>query len=369
MGPLSEVRKQIPFRGGHVMSTRLLGKSALLLTLALLAHSALAQYKRIDLVSTSSSKTPHNDPNLINGWGIAFFPGNPYWVSDNITGVSTLYDRFGNINPLVVTIPPAPSQPFGPTGSPTGIIANPTSGFVVTENGVSGPSAFVFATEDGTISGWAPTVNATNAIIAVDNSASLALYTGLAFAQTGPHALIYAADAVNNKIDIYNSNFKLVKSFSDPSPPAGLSVYGVQNLKGKIYVTYASPTPLQGGAVDVFSRKGNFIKRLATNAPGGPLEGAWGMVISPSNFGPLSNALLVGNVDNGQINAFDPNTGAFLGTMMDRDGNTIHIGGLWGLVFGAGDKVTGSKNHLFFSSGPDKYARGLFGKILPPNGD
>jgi uncharacterized protein (TIGR03118 family) len=351
------------------MSTRLLGKAALLLALALVAHSALAQYRRIDLVSTSSSKTPHNDPNLINGWGIAFFPGNPYWVADNVTGVSTLYDQFGNITPLVVTIPPAPSQPFGPIGSPTGVIANPTSGFVVSENGVSGPSAFVFATEDGTISGWAPTVDATNAIIAIDNSASFALYTGLAYAQTGPHVLIYAADAVNNKIDIYNSNFQFVKSFSDPTPPAGLGVYGVQTLNGQIYVTYASPTPLQGGAVDVFGTTGNFIKRLTTNGPGGPLEGAWGMVMSPSNFGPLSNALLVGNVDNGQINAFDPNTGAFLGAMKDHNGNTMNIGGLWALVFGTGGQVSGSKNNLFFAAGPGNYARGLFGKILPPDSD
>lgn len=351
------------------MHTRFLGKAALLLTLALVAHSALAQYRRIDLVSTSSSKTPHQDPNLINGWGIAYFPGNPYWIADNVTGVSTLYDQFGNINPLVVTIPPAPSQPFGPTGSPTGVIANPTSGFVVSENGVSGPSAFVFATEDGTISGWAPTVDATNAIIAVDNSASFALYTGLTYNQTGPHVLIYAADAVNNKIDVYNSNFEFVTSFSDPTPPAGLGVYGVQALNGQIYVTYASPVPFSGGAVDVFGVTGKFIQRLTTNGPGGPLEGAWGMVISPSNFGPLSNALPVGNVDDGHINAFDPNTGAFLGTMTDHNGNAMHIGGLWALVFGAGDQVTGSKNNLFFAAGPGNYARGLFGKILPPSSD
>jgi len=348
------------------MSARFLVKTGLLLTLALVSISDFAQYRQVNLVSTSSHTTPHNDPNLVNGWGIAFFPGSPYWVSDNVTGKSTLYDQFGNLIPLVVTIPPAPSQPFGPVGTPTGIIANPTAGFQVTENGVTGAAAFVFATLDGTISGWAPTVDGTNAIIAVDNSASFALYTGLAFAQTGSHVLLYAADAVNNRIDVYNTNFKWIKSFGDPAPPAGLSVYGVQNLNNQIYVTYASPVPFVGGAVDVFSLTGNFIKRLSTNGPSGPLQGAWGMAMSPSNFGSFSNALLIGNVDNGHINAFDPNSGAFLGSLQNTQGQDFHIGGLWGLAFGTGDSVTGSKNNLFFAAGPAGYTQGLFGKILPP---
>ncbi len=348
------------------MSARSFGKAALFLILALAASNTLAQYREVNLVSTSSRTTPHNDANLVNGWGVAFFPGSPFWISDNVTGKSTLYDQFGNIIPLVVTIPPAPSQPFGPVGTPTGIIANPTQGFVVTENGVSGPSAFVFATLDGTISGWAPNVDLTNAIVAVDNSASFALYTGLAYAQTGPQVLIYAADAVNNKVDMYNTNFKWIKSFSDPNPPAGLSVYGVQNINNQIYVTYASPVPFSGGAIDVFSVTGVFMKRLSTNGPAGPLQGAWGMAMSPGNFGPFSNALLVGNVDNGHINAFDPNTGNFLGSLKNTMGEDFHIGGLWALAFGDGDPVTGSKNNLFFAAGPAGYTQGLFGKILPP---
>lgn len=350
------------------MSARFPAKAVLLVALALAAQSALAQYHQINLVSTFSDQTPHKDPNLVNGWGIAFFPGSPYWISDNLTGVSTLYDQSGNIIPLVVTIPPAPSQPFGPVGTPTGIIANPSSGFVVSKGGVSGPAAFVFATEDGTISGWSPAVDATNAVIAIDNSASFALYTGLTFAPNGTHPLIYAADAVNNKIDVYNGSFHKVKSFGDPNAPAGLGVYGVQNINGQIYVTYASPVPFSGGAVSVFDTQGNFIKRLSTNGPTGPLQGAWGVALAPDNFGRFSNALLVGNVDNGHINAFDPNTGAFLGTMMDgATGRAIRIPGLWGLVFGTGNPVNGAKNDLFFTAGPNHYLRGLFGKIIPSN--
>ncbi len=348
------------------MSARSLGKAAVCLALALAASSAVAQYREVNLVSTSSRTTPHNDPNLVNGWGVAFFPGAPFWISDNATGKSTLYDQFGNIQSLVVTIPPAPSMPFGPVGSPTGIVTNPTQGFIVSENGVSGASAFLFATLDGTISGWAPTVDLFNAIVAVDNSASGALYTGLAYAQTGPHVLIYAADAVNNRIDMYNTNFKWIKSFSDPMAPAGLSVYGVQNINNQIYVTYASLVPFSGGAIDIFDLTGNLVKRLTMNGSAGPLQGAWGMAMSPNNFGPFSNALLVGNVENGHINAFDPNTGEFLGSLKNTMGQDFHIGGLWGLAFGDGDPVTGSKNNLFFAAGPAGYTQGLFGKILPP---
>src|SRR5215469_12654047 len=126
------------------MYARFLAKTGLVLALALAAGSnALAQYKQINLVSTKGLSIPHKDPNLVNGWGMAYFPGHPFWVSDNGTGVATLYDQFGNIIPLVVTIPPAPSQPLGPTGSPTGIIANPTPDFVVSENGVSGAALFL----------------------------------------------------------------------------------------------------------------------------------------------------------------------------------------------------------------------------------
>ena len=347
-------------------SAKFLSKAALLVTLAVAAQSAFAQYRQVNLVSTSSRTTPWQDRNLVNGWGVAFFPGAPFWVADEATGKSTLYDQFGTPQLLVVTIPPAPSQPFGPIGSPTGIVTNSTAGFNITENAVTFPALFIFATLDGTISGWSPLVDLNFAVIAVDNSASGALYTGLAQAQTGPHNLLYAADAVNNRIDIYNSNFQWIKSFGDPNPPEGLSVYGVQNINNMIYVTYASPVPQAGGALDVFDLTGNFIKRLSTNGPGGPLEGAWGMAMSPSNFGPFSNALLVGNVDNGHINAFDPSSGDFLGSLKDTKGQDFHIGGLWALAFGDGDPTTGSKNNLFFAAGPAEYSQGLFGKILPP---
>jgi uncharacterized protein (TIGR03118 family) len=150
-------------------SNRFSGLSVLSLSLLFL-NPAVAQYKRLDLVSSVPGRALHTDSNLVNGWGLAFFPHSPFWVADNTTGLSTLYGPLGKAVPLVVTIPPAPSQPFGPTGSPTGLVANPSKDFVVSEKGNSGPASFIFDTEDGTISGWNQNVDPTNAVIAVDNS-------------------------------------------------------------------------------------------------------------------------------------------------------------------------------------------------------
>jgi uncharacterized protein (TIGR03118 family) len=324
---------------------------------------AFAQYVQFNLVSSEARGTAHVAPHLINGWGLAFFPTSPFWVANNGTGTSTLYDHSGTPIPLVVTIPPAPSQPFGPQGTPTGIVTNNTGGFMVSENGISGPALFIFDTEDGTISGWNPNVDFTNAVIAVDNSASSALYTGLAFAKNSNGAFLYAADAVNNKIDMFDSNFQLVKSFTDPNPPPGLAVYGIQNVHGKLYVTLATPFPLQGGAIDIFNTDGKFVRRLTANGPEGPLQAPWGTALAPSDFGPLSDTLLIGNVDDGHINAFDPKTGAFLGMMTRPNGNPVSIGGLWALQFGAGSPNNGNKNELFFTAGPAGYRKGLFGMI------
>jgi uncharacterized protein (TIGR03118 family) len=197
---------------------------------------ALAQYTLTNLVTTTQ------DPNLKNAWGLAYGVGGPFWVSDEDTGLSTVYDANGSIVPLVVTVPSATTG----KGSPTGIVANGTSGFVVTQNGVSGAAAFIFDTLDGTISGWSPSVNATTAVIAVNNN-STANYTGLAIATVGTQTLLYAANQAKNQIEIYNSSFKLMKSFTD-STLTGLKVYGVAVLNGKVYVTFSGATT---GAVDI----------------------------------------------------------------------------------------------------------------------
>jgi uncharacterized protein (TIGR03118 family) len=341
----------------------MVGFTVALVFVAAASSQALAQYSLFQLDSTSSPASAADDPNLVNGWGLAFFPTSPFWVSDNGTGLSTLYDHSGTILGLVVTIPPAHGAPAGSKGTPTGIIANPTTGFAVTEKGHTGSAPFIFDTLDGTISGWSPGVDGTHAIIAVDNSASHAAYTGLAFATNAKGAFLFAADAGNNKIDVYDSKFHLAMSFKDPATPPGLSVYGIQNIGGELYVTFGSLVPNKGGAVDVFNTSGKLLRRLTKNGPGGPLEAPWGTALAPKDFGHFKNALLIGNVGNGRINAFDRKTGAFLGALKFANGKDIAVPGLWALQFGAGNPANGDKNQLFFTAGPDGYRKGLFGMI------
>jgi uncharacterized protein (TIGR03118 family) len=316
-----------------------------------------AQYSRSDLVSNVKGLAAHTDTDLVNGWGIAFFPTSPIWVSDEASGLSTLYDHQGKKQSLVVTIP----SPSGVLGTPTGIVANGTSDFVVSENGKSGPGFFIFDTEDGSISGWNPTVNPTNAVLAT--SVPGAFFTGLAIGSSGGKNFLFAADQANNVIDILDSTFTVVGSFTDASVPPGLSAFNVQNINGLLYVTFAgffSGAP--GGVVDVFGTDGTFIKTFTSQ---GHLNGPWGLAMAPANFGPFSNDLLVGNLFDGRINAFDPNTGAFLGQLRNQQGQVISIDGLWGLRFGAGTPQNGKTNDLFFTAGPVFYSRGLLGVISP----
>jgi uncharacterized protein (TIGR03118 family) len=315
-------------------------------------NAAQAQYTLTSLVTTTA------DPNLVNGWGMAYASGGPFWISDEGTGKSTVYNASGGIIPLVVTVPAAKA---GGKGSPTGTVANSTPGFVVTQNGVSGASDFIFATLDGTISGWSPSVNATSAVIAVNNNAT-ANYTGLAIATVGTKTFIYAANQAKNRIEIYNSAFHLMKTFTD-SALTGLKVYGVQEIGGKIYVTFSGT----GGAVDIFTPTGTLIKTLTQNGTKGPLLEPWGLAQAPAKiFGKFSGDLLVGNVGNGRINAVNLKTGKVAGTLKDASGKVIAIPGLWALLFGGGNAANnGDTDQLFFAAGTAGYATGEFGVINP----
>jgi len=325
---------------------------------------AASAYRVVSLTSNVSGQAPWTDPNLVNAWGLAFFPGSPFWVSDEVTGVSTLYDNQGVPQSLVVTIPAAPEQPMGTTGSPTGIVANGTNAFVVSGNGASGPGIFLFATLDGTISGWNPGVDPLHAVIAVDNFKSHALYTGLALVKTQHGPRLYAADAANDRVECFDPKFRPLFSFTDPHVPQGLSVYGVHLVMGRIVVTFASLSPHAGGVVDMFDFGGRLVKTLASNGPHGPLDAPWGVTGASPNFGQFSNDILVSNLDSGRINAYDPNTGAFMGQLKDARGRTISIPGLWSIDFGVGGGKNGHPNELFFTAGPNDYADGLFGKIV-----
>jgi uncharacterized protein (TIGR03118 family) len=323
---------------------RIISFSALVLVvLSVISSSAFAQYTLTNLVSDVKGKAQHQDTSLVNAWGISYAPGGPFWVSDNGTGLSTLYDNMGNKQSLVVTIPPSSGSG---TGSPTGQVYNATSGFVVSQNGKSGAALFIFATFDGTISGWSPSVNSAAAVIAVNHTG--AWYTGLAMGVSNSANFLFAADNLNNKVDIYDQNFHLVKSFTDTSLPAGSSAYGVHNINGQLYVTFTNGSG--GGVVDIFDTAGNKIKTFVS---GGKLHSPWGVALAPSNFGPASKSILIGNLGDGFINAFNPSTGAFLGQ------SAVSFNGLWSLIFG-GSGSDGQPNQLFLTSGPGGYSEGLF---------
>jgi uncharacterized protein (TIGR03118 family) len=309
---------------------------------------------------------PHVDPNLVNAWGIAFNPTGFVWVNNQGSSTSTLYDGAGVPQTLVVAIP------AGTAGAarPTGIVFNGSTDFKVTQNGVTGASPFIFVGEAGTVSGWSPAVNRTNAVTVVDTGGN-AVYKGLAIASSGGANFIYATDFRNGRIDVYNATFQKVVlpggTFTDPNLPQEYAPFGIQAAGDRIYVSYvqrnASGTEEVRGAglgvIDAFDTSGAFIARVAT---GGALNAPWGMAISSANFGDFSNSLLVANAGDGKINAYNAATGTLMGTL-SRSGNTpIVIDGLRGIAFGNGVQAQ-PRNTLFYTAGPANGTHGQYGKI------
>jgi uncharacterized protein (TIGR03118 family) len=322
------------------------------LTLMFGSSVALAQYQLTNLVSNQVGTAKHTDPLVVNAWGLVHPPTGPFWISDNGSGWSTLYTGAGVKQPLEVLIP---STGDDAPGSPTGIVFNGSQEFQVQ----GWPSIFLFATLDGSISGWAPQSNPNAAIIAVTTPG--AVYTGLAITSNTSGNLLYAADNANNKVDVYDGTFKLKTSFTDTTLPKGFAPFGIQDFGGLLYVTFASSSGGAGGFIDIFSEAGVLLKQLAQGAP---LNQPWGLAVAPKNFGPLSDALLVSNNTNsGTINAFNAVTGQFVGTIKDTSGKVIHIDQLWGIDFGGGNANNGATNQLFFTAGPDNNLAGTFGVI------
>jgi uncharacterized protein (TIGR03118 family) len=317
---------------------------------------------RRNLISDLPGQADRVDTNLVNAWGLAFSATSPFWVADNHTGVSTLYNSTGGVQALVVTIP-APPGATSPA-SPTGVVFNGSTNFVVT----GGPARFIFATEDGTISGWNPATNI--AVLKVDNSGAGAIYKGLALASNQ----LYAANFHAGTIDVFDGAFSpmtLAGTFLDPNMPTNFAPFDVEAFNNKLYVTYAEQdadkeddVPGVGkGFVDVFDLNGNLETRLISREP---LNAPWGLAMAPLTFGPFPGALLVGNFGDGAINAFEPSTGAFLGTLSDAAGQPIRIDGLWAIKFGNGGQG-GDPNVLYFTAGPGDEQHGLFGSLAPAN--
>lgn len=321
------------------------------------------------------------DANLVNAWGIAFGPTTPVWVANNHSETSTLYD--GNGKPQPFSAPRVVHLQAGIGGrsfDPTGIVYNATADFVMTASGKSAAALFLFVGEGGMVAGWAPSVDAANAVN-VYEAADGAVYKALAIASNGTGNFLYAADFHNNKIDVFDASFtKQTPSgtsftFTDPTLPAGYAPFGIQAIKNgpggttQIYVAYAKQAPPdntdeQGGAglglVDVYDANGQFVTHLIT--AGGLLNAPWGMALAPADVGTLSNALLVGNFTDGHINGYDPVTGAFIGTVQDSAGQAFAVPGLWGIAFG-NDANNQPHNTLFYAAGTNDEVNGEYGRI------
>jgi len=319
-------------------------------------------YTKTDLVSDVAGKAEHTDANLVNPWGLTI--GNEFWVSDNGTGVSTLYDLDGNPLSLVVTIPPSASNTTG-VSAPTGQVFNSGTNFVVSNGTKSGPALFIFVSEDGAISGWNPSVDPTNAVLAVDHGAQGSVYKG--FATNDSLDRLYATDFHNTKVEMYDASFNEIDNsttFIDPGIPVGYGPFGIANISGSIYVTYAKQDPdkhddVHGpghGFVSVFDTSGNFVKRLITHRP---LNSPWGLALAPEGFGDASGKLLVGNFGNGRINIFDLDTGVSRGPLRKANGSPLVVSGLWALLFVDQD--------LYLTGGTEDESHGVFGEITVTN--
>jgi uncharacterized protein (TIGR03118 family) len=324
----------------------------LLLVLVFASSASLAQsYHSRNLVSDLTGKATHTDALLKNPWGLVYAPGAPFWISDEASGWSTLYDGTGNPQSLKVIVPTASGTG---SGSPTGIVYNGSSEFKID----TWTSLFLFATLDGSIQGWS-TFFPTSSLVGATQAG--AVYTGLAITSKTSGNMLYAADAAGNKVDMYNGTFQFVKSFTDSTIPAGFAPCGIQDIAGQVYVTYASTSGKAGGYIDTFGEDGTFVKRFAQ---GMPLNQAWGMAVAPATgFGPASGMLLVSNnTQFGSINAFNLTTGKFSTALKNSAGKAIAINGLWGIEFGGGTTSNGQKNQLFFTAGPSD-TDGYFGMI------
>ncbi len=326
----------------------------------------LSFYEQHNLVSDGAVPADLVDAALVNAWGLVASATSPWWVADNGTDSSTLYNgSTGAKLSLRVSVPSAP----------TGVVFNGGTGFVVTSGSTSGAARFIFATEEGTILGWSPSVAPTQAVVAVDNSAGGAVYKGLAIASTAAGDRLYATNFHAGTVDVFDAAFHpVLGGFTDAALPPGYAPFGIRHLGSTIYVTYAlqdadkhdDVAGVGHGFVNAFDTEGNLLRRAAST---GRLNSPWGLAVAPADFGTFSGDLLVGNFGDGHINAFDPGHFRGDGALRPRgqlhaaDGPPITIDGLWAIAFGNG-AAAGPTNALFFTAGPFGEAHGLFGKLV-----
>ena len=330
--------------------------AALFVTVPLQAAGGSNSYTVTPLVSDVPGAAPVVDPNLVNAWGLTASSTSPWWVADNGTSLSTLYNGAGTPQALVVTV--------GNDSGPTGVVFNGGAGFVVTNGTQSGPARFIFDGEDGILRGWNPAVDGTHALVAGMGDEG-AIFKGLAIADNK----LFAADFHNNEVAVFDSAWHIVDRFTDPGLPDGYAPFGIQTLGGNVFVTFAKQdadaedeVAGQGrGFVDEFDTSGNLVRRVAKR---GQLNAPWGLALAPSDFGRFGGDLLVGNFGDGEINAYELGANGqyqHRGELREN-GRQIAIDGLWAIAFGNG-AGSGPTNNLYFLAGPTNQTHGLFGFV------
>jgi uncharacterized protein (TIGR03118 family) len=380
----------LPFRRQRLRPTQRLCVRP---TLEVLEGRALFSggFAETSLVSDIPGVANHTDTDLVNPWGFAETPHGRFRLSANGTGESLLLNARGDVLGRPVIIPTPSDSPSGAVAAPDGSALNTTSDFVISHDGRSAPATFIVSTEDGTIAGFNRVVDRNEAVIGADLSDSGAVFKTLTLGTNAHGNVIFASDFHNGQVDIFDKNFQLVGSLTDPNPHAGFAPFGVHNLNGTLFVTFAKQDDpndahddVEGpgnGFIDEFTINGDFIKRFATGSalqPGGldVLNSPFGAAVAPADFGQFSSTpnnpvLLIGNFGSSQISAFNMNSGAFLGQLSDAQGNPLVLNGgisesdkkgLWGIRFGNGHGGADA-NTLFFAAGINAEADGLFGKV------
>ena len=339
---------------------------------ATLTVNAASAYTSTSLVEDQAGGTALvTDPQLTNPWGLALGATSPMWVANNHSETSTLYNGNGVITPVVAHFAATAGVPFDPTG----IVANTTTNFVITNGTTTAAANFIFDGEGGSIAGWSGAVDVANAIV-VYTATDGAVYKGLALANNGTGNFLYAADFKNGKIDVFNATYAKQTTgfaFSDTSLPAGYGPFGIQAITKagttRIYVAYAkhdtsNPADEAAGAglgvVNVFDTNGVFVKRLV--GENGKLNAPWGLALAPADYGTLSNALIVGNFGDGKIHGYDIDSGRYVGELGGSTGTAFAVPGLWGLTFG-NDAANQPHATLFFAAGTNAEVNGRYGRI------
>jgi uncharacterized protein (TIGR03118 family) len=343
---------------------------------AILASSGAAfagGYTKVVLDTDSRGGAPNTDPHLVNPWGLTGSLSGTFYVADNKTGLITAYPPSGIPSSFAIEVP-NPNNPLK-LSTPTALVFNTSNGFRISQSGLTLPATILMVTEDGTIGGWNANVASGHAVLTLDRSFSNSVYKGMATGRVNDRSRLYATDFFNARIDMLNEDFEDIVTpgaFRDPALPPGYAPFGIANVNGNIFVSYAlqegpdnrDDEPGAGhGLIDVFRPDGSFVKRLLSY---GELNSPWAMVAAPTNFGQFSNLLLVGNFGDGRILAYNVDNGGYHGPVRDAGGNAIRISGLWALTFlpdetAARDNIT--EHRLYFTAGPDGEEHGAFGYL------